>query len=678
MKKPPISKKNRISKKIGQNKITDDYYWLENESKSKVKKWIKDQNKYTNYKLKKEGYKLFKKELTKDYKVTNFSLPYPVNGFYFFLERLKGEEQDSLYFKKGLNGKLINLVNPNKIKTDGSVYIDFWDISESGKFIAYGLTEKGSEFATIYIKDVKTGKNLPEHIFPCIFTSLVWLIDDSGFFYTKNLPPKTVNENKNTLYTKVFFHRLGTDPREDVLIFGENRPSDDMIELKLSLDGVYLTISVSQNWSSNEIYLYNIKSKIITTLTTGVQAQFYPLFLEEYLLLKTNYLADKYRILIAPISELNKPIDQWKEFVPEKNSVLESINITKNKILLTYLIKVCHQIIVYNHKGLKQGIIKLPSYSSLTGVSTNDRESEFFYGVTSFTFPEIIYYYEPLKSKYSIYKKTNNPIKTTDYTTKQKWVTSKDGTRFPIFLFHKKNLIKKTKIPTILYGYGGFGVNEIPGFTRSLLPWVRRGGIFALANIRGGGEFGENWHKQGIKEFKQNSFDDFISATQFLIAKKYTDSDHLGIMGISNGGLLVLSVAIQKPKLFKAVCSLVPLADMIRFHNFGMAIRWVHEYGDPRKLVDFKRILQWSPYHNVKKETEYPNFLLTTATQDNRVNPLHARKMAAILQSVNKRNEVFLLTEKDSGHGIGKSVSKFVETQALILSFLAQKLDLKL
>ncbi len=270
----------------------------------------------------------------------------------------------------------------------------------------------------------------------------------------------------------------------------------------------------------------------------------------------------------------------------------------------------------------------------------------------------------------------DNPIDPEDYIVKQEWYASKDGERIPMFIFHKKDLKLDGSNPTILYGYGGFGNCEVPYFAKGFVPWIERGGIYAIANIRGGGEFGEMWHKAGIKELKQNCFDDFIAGAEYLISKKYTTNDHLGILGGSNGGLLVSAVAVQRPDLFKAVCSRVPLTDMVRFPKFGMALRWIHEYGNPEVKSELENILKWSPYHNVKVGIEYPNFLFTTANKDTRVDPLHARKMAALLHETNKQNSVFIFTESDAGHGSGKPVAKFVETQALVLSFFAKKLDL--
>jgi prolyl oligopeptidase len=288
-----------------------------------------------------------------------------------------------------------------------------------------------------------------------------------------------------------------------------------------------------------------------------------------------------------------------------------------------------------------------------------------------------MYRFNPDNQQFEIYRTADNPIDPKQYITKQEWCASKDGTKIPMFIVHKKGMLLNGANPAILLGYGGLNISQTPNFDRGLVPWLERGGIYAIANIRGGGEFGEKWHKGGIKENKQNSFDDFIAAGEHLINQKYTDANHLGILGMSNGGLLVSAVAVQRPDLFKAVCARVPLTDMVRFPKFGMAVRWVHEYGNPEVKDDLQRILAWSPYHNVKEGVEYPNMLFTTADKDTRVDPMHARKMTALLQSVNKENEILLFTETEAGHGAGKPVSKIVESQSLVLAFFAEKLNLK-
>lgn len=673
----PQTKKENITEKISGILVADPYRWLESSDSKEVSNWIGVQNQYTDSILRNESQIKFSDELVKNFKVVNFSNPVPVKGRYFYTERQPDEDQMVLYAKDGLDGIPQKLLDPNGKREGNTTTIDYWFPGWTGKYIVYGLSDGGDEMATLYVMDVNKNENLPEKIIHCRYSSVRWLPDDSGFFYTRNPRPGTVPKNEEHLHSKVYLHKLGDNPENDKLIFGYDRPKDDMINISLSLDGKFLAIHVSQKWTENEIYIYDSDKEIVIPLVIGMPAKFSLQFLSDKAILYTNYEANNYRILFTRLNNLFIKIDEWREFFPEQENLLESVAITADKVLLEYLVNACSEITTLDYSGKETGKIPLPQYSSLAGLSTRRTEKEFFYGLESFVFPKIVYRFNPETKEYEKYKATDNPINPDDFVTKQEWYLSKDETKVPIFIFHKKKIELNGKNPTILYGYGGFASNETPMFMRNWVSWIQRDGIFAVANIRGGGEFGEKWHKTGIKEKKQNSFDDFICAAEYLISQKYTDKSNLGILGGSNGGLLVSAVAVQRPDLFRAVCSRVPLTDMVRFPKFGIAVRWIHEYGNPEIKDDLEKILKWSPYHNVRTNTEYPNILFTTADKDTRVDPLHARKMMALLQSINKKNKVLLFTEIEAGHGAGKPISKMVELQSLVLSFFAQELGLK-
>jgi len=671
----PETKQEEIKTEIFDMMISDPYRWLEDAESKETKEWIEAQNIHVGSSLRNKNFEKFSLELVEDFKVTGFSNPIPCGGKYFYSERQPGEDQFVIYVKEGIDGIPTKLVDPNGMNADNTVSIDFWSISRTGKYLIYGLSQGGDEMPTMYIKDIAK-EGVLEQIPRCKTAHARWLPDDYGFFYKRNPREGTVPKNEEHLHAKVYFHRIGEDSENDELIFGKDRPKDDMLALSLSLDGRYLAIQAAQNWIENEIYIYDRETKQTTPLVAGVPALFSCSFLEDKVALYTNYKANNYRVLWAPFDSFFAPLDQWQELIPERGNLLQSVVFTKDKILAEYLVDVCSKVLMFDHEGKELAEIPLPSHSSLAGISARREEYEFFYGVESFTFPKVTYRYIPDEDKFVEYRKTQNPIDPSEYVTKQEWYSSKDGTNIPLFIFHKRDLTKSERHPTILYGYGGFGNTETPSFKKNFVPWIKQGGIFAVANIRGGAEFGEEWHKQGVKEKKQNSFDDFIAAAEYLIKEGYTDRGHLGILGGSNGGLLVNAVEVQRPDLFKAVCSRVPLTDMVRFPLFGMASRWVHEYGNPDNKEDLERILTWSPYHNVKDGVEYPATFFTTANKDVRVNPLHARKMAAILQSVNKNNDILIFTEMEAGHGAGKPVKKMVESGALILTFFAQELEL--
>lgn len=665
---PPPTKRDEIVEIIHGKEISDPYQWLENGDDPEVQKWIESQNEYTDSFLKNDFFETFSRELVKNFKVTNFTNPKPVRGSYFYTERQPDEDQMVLYVKHGLDAIPIILVNPNGMKEGNTVSLDYWAASHTGRYIAYGLSEGGDEMSTLHVMEVATQKIL-ESIERCRHSAVRFLPDDSGFFYNRNPKEGEVPKNEEHLHSKVYFHTIRTNPMDDPLIFGEGRPKDDMIDLTISADGNLLAIYVAHNWAENEVYLYDRQAKVLKPLIVGIPSKFYVLFTNERVLLHTNYHANNNRVLACSLKDITQPLEMWHELVPEKEYVLEGLSVTEDKILLQYLVNVCSQVTIIDHGGKEIGTLPLPPFSDVSGISSRKDEKEFFYSVESYIFPKKIYHFAPLTNLYSLYREVENPINPEDYIVKQEWVISKDGTGVPMFIFHKKDIRMNGENPLILQGYGGFGINSSPIFMRTWLPWLERGGVFAVANIRGGSEFGEKWHMDGIREKKQNTFDDFISCAEYVVQKKYTNHKHLGIVGGSNGGLLVSAVTIQRPDLFDAVCARVPLTDMVRFPQFGVASRWTNEYGNPQIKEELEWLLTWSPYHNVKEGTEYPNFLFTTANKDSRVNSLHARKMAALLQATNKTNPVLLFTEMEAGHGAGKPISKMVEVQAMILSF---------
>jgi len=672
----PQTKNENVVDEIQGMPVADPYRWLENGDEEEVKKWVAEQNQYTDSFLRNEYQKKFSDELVKDFTTVEFSNLLPVKGRYFYTERQPGEDHAVLYAKDGLDGIPIKLVDPNELHRNHTISLDYWKPGWAGTYVAYGLSEAGDEMSTLYILDINKKENLREKIahFNCNPLAIQWLPDDSGFFYTRNPRSGTVPKNEERLHVKVYFHELGSNPDNDPLIFGAGRPKEDKINLTSSTDGRYVAIHVSSGWTENEIYVYDRKLARVMPMVVGVPAKFKIIFLSDRAILFTNYKANNCRILSNELNELFKPIDEWEELFSEKENLLASVTATEDRILLEYQANACSKITLLDYSGRELEDVPLPDYSHVTAITASRTEKEFFYSIESFTFPRITYRFNPESHQFEIYKTADNPIDQEQYITKQEWCASKDGTNIPVFIVHKKNMLLNGANPTILFGYGGFNSNETPDFNRGLVPWIERGGIFAVANIRGGGEFGEKWHRGGIKENKQNSFDDFIGAAEHLISRNYTGARHLGILGISNGGLLVSAVAVQRPDLFKAVCAKVPLSDMVRFPRFGMAVRWIHEYGNPEVKDDLRRILTWSPYHNVKEDVEYPNMLFITANNDTRVNPLHARKMTALLQSVNKKNKILLFTEIETGHGTGKPVSKVVESQSFVLAFFAEEL----
>jgi len=676
--KYPNTPTEELVENIFGHKVTDNYRWLEDGSKVRVKAWINAQNKLTDQILPKKLQTEIGKEVKQSYQFPAISMPYSYQGTYFWWERQPGQEQGVLYFRKGLSGKKRILIDPNKLSKapDHIVSLDYWVPSKSGKLLAYGTSENGNELSVLKVLEVETGKTLETVAKNASWSSIAWLPDESGFYYTNHPEVGTVPKGEERYHQKVLFHTLDTDPTADPEIFGKGRPKEDTMSLRLSVDGKLLIISVSQNWERNDLYFYNADSKKVTELIVGYDAQSWIAFGNRLALLCTNYQAPNNRMLRADPGKMPCKLELWQEFIPERKHKLEWFSITKEQILAAYLIDASQKALTFDLNGKETGQLPIPEHASLLGISARKEEAEYFYEYASFVTPGVTYRYNPTTRKLVKFNQMESMLNESDYLVKQEWFKSKDGTKVPMFIVHRKDLKLNGKNPTILYGYGGFETSITPGFLRSFGPWLKRGGVYASANIRGGGEFGKAWHIDAVRKNKQKSYDDFIAAAEHLTTNKYTSNQHLGILGGSNGGLLVCVAAVQRPDLFKAVVSEVPLTDMVRFPKFLIAGRWVSEYGDPSKPEDLKYILKFSPYHNAKAGTEYPSFLFLTADNDTRVDPMHSRKMTALFQSINTKNAVLLYTDNSSGHRGSLTMSRYYRDEGKILAFFMEQLGI--
>lgn len=670
-----MSKKDPVTEDINGIEVTDPYRWLEDSDDPEVQEWVNSQNKIVDQELKNtETFNTFSRELVDNFKTTNFSTPYVINNHYFYMERQPEEDQSGLYVKQGIDADPTTVFDPNTEADKNTVTIDYWRPSRSGQLVAYGISEDGDEMGTLYVKDVDENKSLSEEIEHCRYSSIEWLSDDSGFFYTRNPRPGEVPEDEVHMHSKVYFHQLGDDPDEDPLIFGEDRPKDDMIRVSLSPNDRYLGIQVSHEWTENDVFIYDTETEKLQKMITGEGFFAFIYFLADKVLMYTDYEADNSRILTTTYDDLFKPIEEWEELIPERDHKLLDYSVTSDKILAHYLNNAASEVLVFDHDGNQEGELPLPEYANVTGILADRDEAEFFYSVNSFTHTRTTYHFNPDSSEYEVFRQEENPLNPDEYKVNQEWCESADGTRVPMFIVHKKNLQLDGANPTILWGYGAHGISQTPNFSRSLVPWLERGGVHVVANVRGGGEFGKSWQEAGAKLNKPNTIDDFIACAEHLVEREYTSPEYLGSRGGSNGGPLVAAAALQRPELFSAVCAHVPVLDMARFHKFGMAARWIHEFGDPEDPEDLQEMLKWSPYHNVEAGKEYPSFLFTTAEKDTRVHPMHARKMAALLQEQCPDITTYIFTEEDAGHGAGKPIEKIVEGQAILLTFLTQEL----
>ena len=542
--------------------------------------------------------------------------------------------------------------------------------SHDGKYVAYGTSAGGSEISTLHIIATATHKLLPDTIERTRAASLAWKPDDSGFYYTRYPKPGEVAAGQEMYNRHVFYHPLGGDPAKDTLIFGEGRDPQDWPNVTLSNDGRWLGIMVEQGWTKNEVYLKDLQSDAPPQrITSGKDFLYYVQIYDGDLYILTNEDSPRYRVFKTPVTTPTR--EHWREIIPQTDAVLTSVQVIGGQLFARYEQNAHSLLRRFMTDGKPLGEIEMPTLGTITAIGGEYDSSNAFYLFSSFTVPTTIYRFDIAAGKSTVWDSVQTGLDTNQYETKQVWYASKDGTRVPMFLVMRKGLKLNGHTPVLLTGYGGFNVSLTPEFSKTIFPWLDRGGIFAMANLRGGGEFGEDWHRAGMLDKKQNVFDDFIAAAEYLQKEGYTDKEHLAIRGGSNGGLLMGVVITQRPDLFRAVVCQVPLLDMLRYQNFQIAKLWIPEYGSSEDPKQFEWLYAYSPYHHVKPGTVYPAVLFMTADTDTRVDPMHAKKMTAELQADNGGpNPILLRIETKAGHGAGKPINKLVEDWTDIYSFL--------
>ncbi len=720
---PPIADPKPIAEMFHGTRVIDSYRWLEKADDPKTQKWVAEENAYTRAILDRlPGRDAIHKRLTELLSIGSITPPQIAGHHYFYTKREGMQNQPVLYVRDGGGaGKEAGpdrvLVDANKLAADGTVALDWYQPSENGKYVAFGTSPSGSEMSTLHIIETKTGTILPDTIERTRAASIAWLHDNSGFYYTR-YPQKGEVEPGQEMYNRhVFFHLLGSPVDTDDKIFGEGRDPEDWPNVQLSNDDRWLLITVEQGWTKSELFLQDLKSdKAPIRLTTGKDFLYRGEVYEGKIYITTNEDAPRYRVLVADAGNFER--DAWKEIIPQSDAVLQGVAVYGGKLFAQYEQNATSQLKLFDLEGKKIGDIGLPALGTVFGTGGRYDRDEMFFGFQSFTFAPSIYRVDlkgggaqetgylpggsgvptgrdtgsahsphtPLRGTASseggaigestLWEKVDAPsIDPSGYEVAQEWFKSKDGTRVPMFIVHKKRLPKNGHNPTLLTAYGGFNVSLTPAFSRTAYLWMERGGVYAVANLRGGAEFGEDWHRAGMLDKKQNVFDDMIAAAEHLIAEKYTDKRHLAIQGGSNGGLLMGAMMTQRPDLFRAVVCQVPLLDMLHYQDFQIAKLWIPEYGTSENPEQFKWLYAYSPYHHVKRDTEYPAVLFMTADTDTRVDPMHAKKMAALMQAdarngFSKTRPILLRIESKAGHGAGKPVAKQIEEFTDVYSFL--------
>jgi prolyl oligopeptidase len=680
---PPVAEQKPVEEDFYGHKIIDRYRWLEDAKSRETQKWVGEELAYTRSILdplpeRNEIHARLEKLLA----IGTISAPQIGGKYYFYTKREGTQNQPVLLVREGLQGKDRPLIDVNALAPDGTIALDWWMPSEDGKYVAYGTSPSGSEISTLRVIDTATGKLLPDQIERTRSSSIAWKLDDSGFYYTRYPKRGEVAEGQENYNRHAFYHALRSDPAKDPLIFGEGRDPQDWPDVDISNDGRWLLISVQIGWTKTELYLQDLKAGTAPVrITEGKEFLYAAEVVDGKIYITTNEDAPRYRAFVADAQSPARA--NWKEIIPQADAILQSAGVVNGMLLAQYEQNATSQLKLFDTQGKLLGDVHLPAIGTVFGIGGKWNRKEVFFAFHSFTIPDSIYQIDLKDRGTSLWSKVEAPgIDPAKYEVKQVWFNSKDGTRVPMFVFHKKGLELNGKNPTLLTAYGGFNISLTPSFVGDRYLWLEHGGVFAVANLRGGAEFGEDWHRAGMLDKKQNVFDDFAAAAEYLIAKKYTDKDYLAIRGGSNGGLLMGAALTQHPDLYRAVICQVPLLDMLHYQNFQIAKLWIPEYGSSADPKQFEWLYAYSPYHHVKQGEEYPAILFMTADTDTRVDPMHAKKMAALMQAEaangrSKERPILLRIDTKAGHGAGKPIAKQVEDLTDIYSFLFWQLGMK-
>jgi prolyl oligopeptidase len=663
---PPPTEVREVTDVVHGTTIIDPYRWLEDQDSPDTRAWVERQNRYTRAVLDAIPGRAPLQSRISELLRTERVLP-PVNraGRYFYSKRLADEQLDSLYMRDRLQGPERRIIAASALSSDFTKTLEIFDVSPDGRLVAYGIRTGGEDETEVRVLEVDTGRELPDRLPRGIHYAVRFLPDRAGFLYTL----------RTAAGTRIHEHRMGTSAARDALLFGAEYGDEKLIWLEASDDRRYWLATVAHgagDGSRAELFFADRTAGTeFRPLVTGIDAAFTPVFGGHRLFVRTNWKAPNWRVV--EIDLLNPAPERWREVVRSSDtSQVQLIATGGGKLFVNVLDNVTSRLRVYEPSGELARDIALPTLGSTWVWSSRWDIDEVFYLFTSFAAPFAIYRHVPSSGDQELWFRSEakgfNPD---EIETRQVWYRSKDGTRVPMFIVHRKGLSLDGVRPTLLYGYGGYGMSLTPGFQPQGAIVAERGGVFAVANIRGGGEFGDRWHRDGMLEKKQNSFDDFIAGAEWLISNRYTNPKQLAIQGGSNGGLLVAAAMTQRPELFQAVVCEAPHLDMIRYHRFLQAAPWVQEYGDPDKPAEFAYLYKYSPYHNVRKGRPYPATLLLTGDRDTRVAPLHARKMTALLQaSTGSANPILLRYDTQVGHAWGATLEQEIEYYTDVLSFV--------
>jgi prolyl oligopeptidase len=660
--------------------VEDPYRWLEDVKAREVQEWMASQDRYARERLASlPGRERLVERLRELFYVDTLSAPVHRGDRYFFTRRRADQEKAVVYWREGPAGEERVLLDPNRLSGDGSVSLGVWAPSWDGRKVAYALRRNNADEATLYLKEVATGAESPVDVIEgARYASPAWTPDGSGFYYTYLPTDPAIPVAERPGYAEVRFHRLGTDPKQDPLVHARTGSAETFISPSLSRDGRWLFIYIRHGWNSTDLYYRDLQrdTRDWRPFVIGRPALYSVTAWKDRFYILTNEGAPRWRLLRVDAAHPDR--EQWREIVPEaKDGVLQSAQVVGERLALNYTRDVASHLEVRTLDGAPVRDLPLPGLGAASGFSGNPDEDEAYFSFNSFLRPTEIFRTAMSTGETSLYAAVKVPIDPSPYLVEQVWYRSKDGTRVPMFVVRGKEMPKDGSTPFLLTGYGGFNVGMPPSFSAGIYPWLEAGGGFAVPNLRGGDEFGEEWHQAGMGRRKQNVFDDFIAAAEHLVRVGYTKPERLAIRGGSNGGLLVGAAITQRPDLFRAAVCSVPLLDMVRYHRFGSGRTWIPEYGTAEEEGDFRVLFAYSPYHQVKAGTRYPAVLMMSADSDDRVDPMHARKMAARLQAAGAGpHPVWLRIEKNAGHGGADLIRQSVESSADAYAFLMHELGM--
>ncbi len=674
----PETRKGDVVDNYHGTEVPDPYRWLEDDMSEETAAWVKAQNEFTFSYLDQIPFRsALKERMTNIWNYPKMGTPFKEGNYYFYSYNSGLQNQNIMYIREGVDGEGKVFLDPNTLSENGTVALAGFSVSNDHRYVAYGTSSAGSDWREFFVKDIKTGKNLDDHLMWLKSSGASWL--GGGFFYNRFDEPAEGDalkgENKNS---QVFYHKVGTTQSEDVLIYKDDAHPDRSFYLGVTEDEKYMILSASESTSGNAFAV--AKAEIgggdFTWLDEDFDADYHVIGSKGHMLyVLTNDKSPLYKLVGINMDHPGR--EHWTDLIPEhQENVLESASLAGSKIIATYLQDAYNTAFVFDLDGSFQYEINLPGIGSLGYISGKMKENTAFFSFSSFNFPPTILKYNIAKNSTETFYASEVDFDAGAYETKQVFYPSKDGTKIPMFIVHKKGLKLDGSNPTLLYGYGGFNISKTPSFSTSRAVWLEQGGVFALANIRGGGEYGQEWHMAGTVLQKQNVFDDFIAAAEYLVDKKYSSPERLACYGGSNGGLLIGAVINQRPDLFSAAIPMVGVMDMLRFHKFTIGRYWTVDYGCSDDPEQFEYLLKYSPLHNISMETDYPAVLVTTGDHDDRVVPAHSFKYAATLQEkYSGSNPVMIRINTDAGHGAGKPTDKVIAEYSDVWSFILYNMD---